>query len=282
MNNNTRWTEKAIAFAGCSFTWGQGLYYYSDLSTVVPVGEYDYQDNLVTEIQKKYVMRNNYSWHVANYFNSVQLNQLRNGGSNSDWINYWGEDILGGPNREHYYYPEEIHLFVVQMTQPHRDNNSQLFPSDMTYLDALNDPNLLPEIMEIHGFKTIQEFTNAHNKMVVGNVKAFLQKLEAHGIPTMLYTWPAENVNHIISDPWLAERFMRITYNGITYDCQYDLMNDNPHLVIKHDKSTFGENCPTDHHPSLECHKIIADNVIQHITTHDLIKERNERELARS
>ena len=43
---------KGMVFAGCSFTWGQGLYFYSDLPNLyMPKDPYTFHMNKVTMAQ---------------------------------------------------------------------------------------------------------------------------------------------------------------------------------------------------------------------------------------
>ena len=44
---------KGIIFAGCSFTWGQGLYYYSTMKNVVNQGN-QFTPNLLTDAHIRY------------------------------------------------------------------------------------------------------------------------------------------------------------------------------------------------------------------------------------
>ena len=45
---------KGMVFAGCSFTWGQGLYYYSNLPTLKEPPPDAYNSNLVNHSHNAY------------------------------------------------------------------------------------------------------------------------------------------------------------------------------------------------------------------------------------
>ena len=62
----------------------------------------------------------------------------------------------------------------------------------------------------------------------------------------------------------MADRLIAFEYNNKTYDCIRTMMNENIHLHINSDYEHF-EITPTDHHPSKECHRIMADAVIKKI-----------------
>ena len=61
------------------------------------------------------------------------------------------------------------------------------------------------------------------------------------------------------------ERFIPLTYKDKTYNTIREMHNENPHLKIKGDVDFFGTNIPDDHHPSKECHEVIAENIIKRI-----------------
>lgn len=278
-------SKKAIAFGGCSFTWGQGLYHYSDLPNVVNVEEGVYHDHLVSFCQREFAALHRYPRLVANYYETCDLVQPYNGGSNTDAIRYWESRILYHEQlnihgkhltKEQMVKPEEVQLFVFQFTQPHREPNFELLDENNNaymHYSAMEQGRVFEEYMAKKGFSNISEYEQYYRKICAESIKTFLQKLEKHGIRTMLYTWPNENVYHILQDEWLKDRYMRISYNGKTYDSQSELMQDVKQLTIKYDTEYFGEATPTDHHPSLKCHKVIANNIINYITEKGLMNK---------
>jgi len=67
-------TRKGIVFAGCSMTWGQGLYYYSNLPTVkLPNNHNRYDKDLITYAQYKFLESVRFPRIVANYFDTFEL-----------------------------------------------------------------------------------------------------------------------------------------------------------------------------------------------------------------
>lgn len=280
-----QWSKKAIAFGGCSFTWGQGLYYYSDLPDVVNVDEGVYHDHLVSFCQREFAASHRYSRLVANYYGTCDLVQSYNGGSNTHAISYWQSRIiehipfmLNGKHLtiEQMVKPEEVQLFVFQLTQPHRDTNFELLDENneaYEFYSTMEQGEVFEEYMAKKGFANISEYEQYYRKICADRVKTFLQKLEEHGIRTMLYTWPEENVYPILQDAWLKDRFMRINYDGKTYDSQSALMKDVKEMSIKYDTEYFGEFPPSDHHPSLKCHNVIANNMINYISEKGLMNK---------
>jgi hypothetical protein len=118
---------------------------------------------------------------------------------------------------------------------------------------------------------TIENWIDAYKRKGLQNVKRFLMNCEEQGVKTLLFTWPPEYVELIEKDEWLNERFIKLNYKGQEYSSIHDLMDHdrwnpkgNPELTIKWDVENF-EETPKDHHPSLKCHQVMAENVIGRI-----------------
>ena len=66
---------KGILFGGCSFTWGQGLYYYSNLNRVpILENDYSYYPELIKEsnIPKDLQHRLAYAWGWNNCIDEMK------------------------------------------------------------------------------------------------------------------------------------------------------------------------------------------------------------------
>ena len=77
------------------------------------------------------------------------------------------------------------------------------------------------------------------------------------------------NGNFIITGLDENTQFTIFDFNGKKYSCIRELMNENRFLHINGDNEYF-EDTPKDHHPSKQCHRIIADNVIKKIESNDV------------
>jgi hypothetical protein len=80
-------TRDNIIFAGCSFTWGQGLYYcnksFTDLK-LPPQGIYDHSDKeFPNEKHIEFKNKNRFATLIANHFNCEPLVKEKNGGCNT-------------------------------------------------------------------------------------------------------------------------------------------------------------------------------------------------------
>ena len=115
--------KKGIVFAGCSFTWGQGLYYYSNLPSLAdkePAPDCWFS-HLVTHSHLRYIESVRYPRIVANHFKTWELVIPGNGGSNQSTVNYWNHILTDSePNSieklPNYNY-NDISCLVFQLTQ---------------------------------------------------------------------------------------------------------------------------------------------------------------------
>jgi hypothetical protein len=275
--------KKGIIFAGCSFTWGQGLYYYSNLSTLQEPEKFLYDRNIVKHTHIKYMESVRFPRLVANYFNTFELVNHHNGGSNQSAIGFWEasfNNICGEyDSREPIDYDDISHL-VFQCTQWHRnffdfeyDGNKYHIACYQVYEEKYSD---VFSKWLIQQNLTLDKWEEYHKKNNIDIVKKFLQEIESHNIKTIIFTWPEENVKYIKNDEWLNERFMQIDYKNKTYDSMYGLMqydgygnvdSPNKELVISLDYENF-EIPPYDAHPSLKFHQVIAENLIAYLNNY--------------
>jgi hypothetical protein len=271
---------RGIAFAGCSFTWGQGLYYYSNLPTLSEPGKFKFQPELLTAPQIKYMESVRWPRLVATHFNSFELTQPFNGGAVYTILGWWNtcfKNFLDGGSPKN---PEvrcdysEISHLVFQMTQWHRSqkvvqfNSGELQCSHFELWTTYKDEFFV--WLDKNGI-TLDEYVDQAKKRDVREVSTWLQSLEQRGIKISILTWPADLVQYILDDPWLADRFISFDYNGSSFDSIEGMIEQNKHLEIINDYEFF-EVPPIDHHPSLACQPVIAAAVIKHIEKNEIKK----------
>jgi|694.fasta_scaffold00229_33 hypothetical protein len=272
-NTNIR---KGIAFAGCSFTWGQGLYYYSNLPTLDEPAPDAYNESLLTQAQFNFKDSVRGARLVANHFNTFEIVQKNNGGSNDSIMGYFYELFQGEKpmaDRNCYGY-NEVKYLVYQLTYWTRDKKQVIEDGHnftFSWQDLLNDGS----VESINFFKyirdknyTFDELSARYIQHSLMKVKKFLMHFESKGIKTIIYSWPVDFVQYIKQDEWLNKRFMEINYNNQKYDCMETMMKENRNLVINGD-TVFFEDPPKDHHPSLECHQVMAKNIIEKLDQYE-------------
>lgn len=280
---------KGMIFAGCSYTWGQGLYYYSNLETLRdqenPWGYSRWIANPAHHLFKESVR---YPRLVANHFNSYEIVHPENGGANDVIVEYWKNCFT---NREkdaeilteaHGIVPakveqieyEEVSHVVFQLTQWMRDLYEIEYEGEKINLPIqkywVNNPNLdrpYKDIFEKYIEKTGEDFSNLNESLqlkALNNIKEFLMGCEDRGIKTYILSWPHEFIKLLEKDEWIKERWITFNYEGKNYECIEYLNENNPELGIYKDYASF-KVPPQDSHPSLKCHQIIAENIIKFI-----------------
>lgn len=261
---------KGMAFAGCSFTWGQGLYYYSNLASLKEPPPNYFYSQYVRPTHIKYMEKTRYPRLVADHFDTFELVRNSNGGSNEVIREWWNGSIeFNEPIYKHETSKidiTDISHFFLQLTVWDRDNYDLLFNGEIVNTPCSSlwgDPKYREAFDQLLRDKnmTLDEFMSERKKQTIEDSKLFLQQFEKFGIKTFVMTWPHDLVNFIKDDDWMQERFVNFTYENNTYDSIQILMQEHKKLTISYDYDNFLVP-PQDHHPSLECHEIIAKNLI--------------------
>jgi len=265
---------KGIVFAGCSFTWGQGLYYYSNLPTLVEPPAYVYDKSLLTETHYEFMKSVRFPRLVANQFQTFELVQPFNGGGTYSILDWWNCAFSKSDNANQefptlrYNYSDVSHV-VFQFTQWQRSrakikykNNDLEQISHFTHF--IEHKNIFFEWLEENNM-TFDEYIELSKQQDIVEIKNFLQNFENHGITTSVLTWPNDMVFPIKNDIWLKERYIDFEYEGNIYGSIESLMENNKYLKIINDYASFIDP-PRDEHPTLKCHKIIAENIIQKLS----------------
>ena len=272
---------KGIIFGGCSFTWGQGLYFYSDLVDLkYPESEYIFNQKEITDAQIKFKNTLYYPRLVANHFNTFEVTKKDNGGSEDKtfdfFLNTLSPNLLGGREKNQYlmlkkYDYVDFDYMIVQ--------TSHVFRNDFHFeFEGVNYKTNVAPILENRNEKNVKFFEwfdsndytfNEWEKIQIENqyirLKKELMFYEEKGIKTKILSWENDIVNYLKNDDFLGNRFIDLNYNGVTYSSIKDLQENNKNMVIKTDFDIFGDNPPLDHHPSKLCHQVIAENIIKNI-----------------
>lgn len=261
---------KGIVFAGCSFTWGQGLYYYSNLPSLIESPPYVYNKSLLKESHLNFMQSVRFPRLVANHFKTFELVQPFNGGATYSILDWWNcafsEKNIANQDfpTVRYDYTDVSHV-IFQCTQWQRSNS---MVKDKRQDSHLNYYTIHKEIffnwLEENNM-TIDEYFEKAKQKDIEDIKNFLQSFENYGIKTSILTWPDDMVSPIKNDNWLKERYIDFEYQNNTYGSIESLIQQNKYLEIINDYDSFTEP-PKDGHPSLNCHKIIAENIIRKLT----------------
>lgn len=275
MKFKTKDVTKGILFAGCSFTWGQGLYYYSNMRSLKEPPPDAYNSQLVTDAHNSFRKTLYYPRLVANHFNTFEVVKIENGGSEVTSFDYMKCAFgMMGPITNYItetYSFNEIQYIVFQTSQPQRNTY---------YYDYINPDGSIDKCeFRIYSSEThnkfyrylveqkkctFDEWFKEHCRNWFYLIKKELEFYESKGIKTFVLNWEIDYNQFCKEDEWISDRLIMFEYNGKMYDTIRTMMNENVELHINSDYEYFIDT-PKDHHPSKECHKIIADAVIKKI-----------------
>ena len=284
---------KAMAFAGCSFTWGQGLWYYANLNDPPQDPHYGYNPAAVRALHHVYRERWRWPSRVADHFGTVGITHYQNGGANDQIVEWWTKSFtskhvepvksfhwkVGEVDRSRPINFSDVSDFVFQFTNWAR--SSIVFPVngknetidvqttwDKTsryhepFLDWFDNQDIK---LSSPNMTKVGEFHQLLMQRDIDQVKNLLQLLEKNGVKTYVLLWPHEHYPNLIeNDSWLMDRFIFLDYNGKRYDCIDHLIKNEENMSLETDYEFF-EEPPNDGHPSLKCQAVIADNVIRAI-----------------
>jgi len=271
-----------IIFLGCSFTWGQGLYYYSKMPTIKrpPPEKFDFK--YLTEAHYQYMYANRFARLVAQHFNTFEVVKKSNGGNEETSINFLkGVISVDGPLYDDHYNPHrntnydgkfdysEISHIVLQTSLIMRNHIKIEKDGHKHNLQIINEDKenqrLLYEYMELKKLYGLPDLMNHMAENIMNDIKSFFEFYESKGIKCWIWNWSDDYSRVITKDDFLNKRLITFDYMGKNYKCLDYMIKSNENLLIKEDLAFFGDDCPQDSHPSLLCHKIIADNIIKKI-----------------
>ena len=289
-----------ILFAGCSFTWGQGLYYYSDLKRIPTMKEWNFDYSLMTDALVNFKNTVRYPRMVANHFETFEVCRDTNGGSDELSVQFIKtafdmDDKINGSfdylTKQKFKY-EDISYVIFQTTQPYRssfkfvykDKTYYMWPNsqrtEMVRICKLEDSGLYTEIDNpIDIFSDYLNETNVgmdewlkqHIDYVYNNIKQTLITLEKNGVKTKVLNWPNDYVDMMLNDEFFKDRYIYLEHDGKKYKSIDELFLNVPNTMISKDYEFFGSNPPNDNHPSLLSQKIISDSIIKSINSDKLI-----------
>jgi len=272
---------KGMIFAGCSFTWGQGLYYYSNMQTLVEPPPNQYQVDLVKDTHIEYMKSIRFPRFVANHFNTYELCQPWNGGASYSIHDWWRRCFMAKddpqknrgnhPNIPPTYNYEDISCVFYQFTQWHRAQSFTKLDNEhqTTHVDIMQNPVFGKWLQDNN--LTLDQYIDRAKRKEMQDAREFLQTFTEKGIKAYVMSWPSDLTAYIEQDDWLRARMIKFDYKGKTYPSIEHMMEDrdgeqilHPELTIYRDAEEF-EITPYDMHPSKICHRVIADNIIQHL-----------------
>jgi hypothetical protein len=254
---------KSIIFGGCSFTWGEGLYYYSDFNNLIVQNEGQFDHQFLTDAHLRYKDTLRFPRLVANHFNTIEIVKSTNGGSDLSTIEFVNQ-VLGEGENNVKYTINEIDYIIFQTSQIVRNgfefsyggeiHDTSKMTSDKPFVNWLIENNL-----------TYDEWFETYKQNVFNTIKNFLTLYENRGIKTKILCWQNDLIELIKNDDFTNKRHIKLEYSYTTYNSISDLIDHNKNMTISSDYMNF-KSPINNKHPSKLCHQIIANNIIENIT----------------
>ena len=279
---------RGIVFAGCSFTWGQGLYYYSNLPSIREPQPNHFERALVNSSHIQFMESVRMPRLVANHFKTFEAVHPYNGGSDESILDFWERAF--DPARKPFMHNHHRHMnddgifsvsdpwydyddfayIVYQFTQLERTRfNFQLrgktYHFNVHY--ARNGSQGTPEEMNafiewlLEQEMTYEQWQDLHHRQITQRVKRFLQNFEMNGVKARVTVWPYDGLKYVEEDAWLKERLVQFKYLNNDYN-SYTTLMEVPEMKIDTDTRHF-KVTPGDHHPSLMAQQVVADALIR-------------------
>ena len=266
---------KGILFGGCSFTWGQGLYFYSDLPNLYkPESPYDYQANKITPAQIKFKNTLYYPRLVANYFNTFEVVKESNGGCEDDTFDFfkrifgYKKDIVSSNNIYGY---NDFDYIVIQLSAIVRNKfyysiNGKEF-STFFINEKINGNEVwikdIVRYMEINNY-TFDDCWNEFLEQQFVRLKKELMFYENKGIKIKIILWFDDLLNRLQSDDFFKDKLITFNYDNKIFSNILKLGDSYDEMYIITDPY-FKNKKFNDYHPSKLLHQIIANSVIKSI-----------------
>lgn len=288
-----------IVFAGCSFTWGQGLYYYSNLKHIPKFEDWVKDYSLMTNAPINFKNTIRFPRLVANHFSTFEVCRETNGGS--DEMSFKFLEVLFtrdkvANNLEHYgflttqfYEYDEIDYIVFQSSQPQRcsyeiicenekykvyinDNSSN--KTRVTYTSHTGEDNDLSEdeALDIiykwlkNNNLTIDELYKLHIENQIDIMKKNFMFYESKGIKIKLLLWTNDLLKWVQNDDYLKSKLIPLYHDSQKFNTIDDLFDYDQTFLIEKDTIGFNGSIPDiakgDRHPSKRLNEILARNII--------------------
>ena len=256
---------------GCSFTFGEGLQYFSNLPSVdIPkIHTFDYFE--LRHSQYRFIQNNRYSKLLADKLDTIDVNASANGGTNNDIYNALFElyNTKNEAKQDRMAYQSEtfvplcdVEVIVIQFTNIFRD---------VIILDGITYPlqNMAPTFdayveMFIKKNMTLEQFSERVATQILDKFKVLLQKIEIANpyIKIRVISWENDIDSVMRNDEYYKDKVVTFEYKDTIFKTLRDMIYSYSKLTIA---EMFNRRCIDDQHMNLEGHKLIAEAIYKTI-----------------
>jgi hypothetical protein len=267
---------KGIIFAGCSFTWGQGLEYYSDLNDKTFV-QFNGWPGITRISHFEYIKNNRFAKKVSTHFNTFDVCRYQNGGSEDASIKFV-LDILNEnvDKKVNEFQKDDFSYLIFQTSEPTRNTytymdyelNVEKEISIKDFIDDTRNPKYCSfyEYIERNFSNNFELFYNHFLETTFNKIKELFRLCDIVGIKCFIINWRYDYIS-LIERNYMVDKLITIDYNNKNYKCIFDLMQHNLEKFDISADINIPEN--KDNHPTPFAHKIIADSIIKKIEEYE-------------
>ena len=262
---------KGIIFAGCSFTWGEGLELYSNYDSVnvhsIKRYSYNFPDigYFMPKSHLKFIESNRFSRLVSQHYGTFDLVTEKNGGNHQTMLTHIKKSLLD--------YGDDIGLIVVQLTEylrgirMHKNCNNECCHKDLVRMvedyyavksgDTDTDRKYHHDIVRDN---LVGEPIDELKKLGTQYFEKFIDELKnihaETNIPIkFLGSWIEPNTP--MDSQFYEENLIPIEYRNKKYKTIADLLSDNSDDLIIANELKWSNNW----HPNLKFQKIISNSI---------------------
>ena len=269
---------KGLLFGGCSFTWGQGLYFYSNLSNLSRYDNYAFSAGKITEAMIRHKNSLRFPRLVANHLNTFEvckddIGQLRgNGGSEDETFDYF--DYLFNVERKFSY--DDFSHIIIQLSNPYRNYfefklNNRIYKTkilDSHLYNGVDDDVVggdeFDEYCRLHNY-TIEDVEKIHLYNQYNRLKDRVIFYNSKNITVKIISWFDDVITNVKDDDFFNDKKIKINYNDKDFNTIMRLMDSDSDMVIESDFKNNKNITVMDRHPSKLCHEVIANSVINNL-----------------
>jgi hypothetical protein len=249
--------DKKIIFAGCSFTYGHGLWHYTKEEGLPKddkvIRYHEFPESL------KFMEDNRFARLVSEHFGAKEISKPTTSG-NDEVSLYFIRELFGlkHPKRwtEDELNYEEVSHVIFQTSFLDRcslyENGKRL--QVYNFENFVNNPR--------YDEGDLGLFWDKLKLFYYNEIQNLFEFLEEKNIKCYMIAMDDDYRDLIEKDEYMMKRFIEIEYDGKTFNNFRSLSDYNQKLIICNDTDFF-DNPPKDLHPGLEWHRIISDSIIK-------------------
>jgi hypothetical protein len=114
--------------------------------------------------------------------------------------------------------------------------------------------------------KDVEYFWNELKFYYYNKIKEMFHFLEEKNIKCYMLSLTDDYWDLIQEDEYITKRFIKLEYDGKSFNNYLDLFKYDQKLIIANDIDNF-DDPPKDFHPTLKCHKAVAGSIIKKLET---------------